>query len=182
MERGPLTTPRLVLQAATIETLAAAADGNAVALSRVLGAGVPDDWPPRIGDDGRMALDGFRHVRGILQRDPDLIGWWGWWVLLQGASPVLIGAVSPKGPPDREGNVEISYGIVASHQGKGYATEATLALMEWVTQDPRVRRIVAETLPNLAASIAVMEKCGMTFLGEGSEAGAIRYGIPVVRL
>lgn len=182
MERGPLTTPRLLLKAATVETMAAAAEDDQVALCRLLEARVPKDWPPRIDDDGRMAREGFRHVRGLLQRDPGLVGWWGWWVVLHGPPPVLIGAVSPKGPPDREGNVEVAYAIVASHQGQGYATEATLALMEWVTQDPRVRRIVAETLPNLGASIAVMEKCGMTFLGEGSEAGAIRYGIPVVRL
>ena len=181
MDRGPLTTPRLRLLAATFDTLDAAAADDIAALSRALEARVPGDWPPRIDDDGRMARDGFKFVRDILQRDPTLVGWWGWWVVLQGTSPLLIGAVSPKGPPDGDGNVEVSYGIVNSHQGRGYATEATLALIEWVTLDPRVRRVVAETLPHLAASIGVMEKCGMTFLGEGAEPGTIRYGIPVVR-
>jgi len=75
----------------------------------------------------------------------------------------------------------VSYGIIDSHQGEGYATEATQALLEWVKWDPRVLRIVAETFPAMAASIAVMEKCGMSFLGEGSESGTIRYGMPVPR-
>lgn len=181
MERGRIVTPRLFLVAGTVETMDAAAGGNVNALSRALGARIAEDWPPRIDDEGRMAREGFKFVRDVLKGDPGLVGWWGWWVLLREPSPLLIGAVSPKGPPDREGTVEVSYGIVHSEQGKGYATEATLALMEWVTQDARVNRIVAETFPNLGASIAIMEKCGMTFLGEGSEPGTIRYGIPVVR-
>ena len=86
----------------------------------------------------------------------------------------MIGTVSPKGPPNGDGTVEIVYGIVASHQGQGYATEATRALLDWVCRDPRTRRIIAETMPR-PASIAVMEKCGMTFLGEGAEPGAVRY-------
>jgi len=92
-----------------------------------------------------------------------------------------VGPASPALDPDRRRFAQGTagsgrYGIVASHQGKGYATEATQALLDWVCRDPRTRRIIAETLPRLGASIAVMEKCGMSFLGEGSEPGAIRYG------
>jgi [ribosomal protein S5]-alanine N-acetyltransferase len=172
-----LSTARLTLRAANFPTMDAAAQDDRAALSRLVVAHVPGDWPPRIDDDGRMAIEGFKFVRDVLKQHPTLEGWWGWWVLLQGSWPTLIGVVSPKGPPDREGTVEVSYGIIDSQQGEGFATEATRALMEWVKQDPRVRRIVAETLPSLAASIAVMEKCGMSFLGEGSEPGTIRYGL-----
>lgn len=35
--------------------------------------------------------------------------------------------------------------------------------------------VVAETYPHLTASIAIMQNCGLTFLGEGSEAGVIRF-------
>jgi len=174
VDRG-MDTPRLQLVPATAATMASAAAGDSSALRRALMADIPPDWPPRIDDDGAMAREGFKFVQGVLQRDASLQGWWGWWVLLRRPS-TLIGVVSPKGPPDREGTVEVSYGIVASHQGKGYATEATQALLDWVCRDPRTRRIIAETLPRLGASIAVMEKCGMSFLGEGSEPGAIRYG------
>jgi [ribosomal protein S5]-alanine N-acetyltransferase len=96
-------------------------------------------------------------------------------VVLQQPRLTLIGAVSPKGPPSPDGTVEILYGIVGSQAGKGYATEATRALLEWVCKDPRTRRVVAETMATRAASIAVMEKCGLSFLGEGSVPGAIRY-------
>lgn len=171
-----LTTDRLVLRVATAELMGVASAGDSASLARLLPARIPPDWPPRIDDDGRMAREGFAYVHDLLERHPALIGWWGWFVLLQIPEPVLIGAVSPKGPPDSEGTVEVSYGIVASHQGRGYATEATLGLIAWIERDPHVRKIVAETLPHLAASIAVMRKCGLAFMGEGSEPGTIRYG------
>ena len=176
-----LNTPRLTLHEAAFPEMEAAAQDDRLALGRLLGASVPVDWPPRLNDDGRAALDGFKFVRDILKRHPTMAGWWGWWVMLRGSWPSLIGVVSLKGPPDREGSVEVAYGIVDSHQGQGFATEATRALIEWVRQDSRVRRIVAETFPSMAASIAVMEKCGMSFLGEGSEPGTIRYGLSVPR-
>jgi RimJ/RimL family protein N-acetyltransferase len=173
-----LATDRLILKAATVETLTFAAANDLVSLERALSCRVPSDWPPRIDDDGQMARDGFAFVRDLLRKDPALEGWWGWWVLLRDPARVLIGAASPKGPPDGAGIVEVSYGIVASMQGKGYATEATRGLIEWVERDPRTREIVAETLPKLEASIAVMRKCGLSLLGEGVEAGTVRYGRP----
>ena len=109
-------------------------------------------------DDGRLSLEGFKNARDILKRDPSLAGGWGWWVLLRGSWPTLIGVVSPKGPPDRDGTVEISYGIVDSHQDEGYATEATSALIAWIREDPRVRRILAETPPSLAAARCALVK------------------------
>jgi [ribosomal protein S5]-alanine N-acetyltransferase len=174
-----LATPRLFLRAASFPTVEAAAEDDRAKLSRLVAANVSEDWPPRINGDGHMAVEGFKFVRDVLKRHPSLVGWWGWWVLLRGSWPTLIGCVSPKGPPDREGTAEVSYGIVDSHRGQGFATEATQALIDWMKRDPRVRRIVAETDPSLAASIAVMEKCGMAFLGEGSEPGTVRYGLTV---
>jgi ribosomal-protein-alanine N-acetyltransferase len=66
-------------------------------------------------------------------------------------------------------------GILDQFQNRGYATEAMLALMARVFEDPRVTSITAETLPDLKPSIRIMEKCGMSFVGPGSEPGVIRY-------
>jgi hypothetical protein len=51
-----------------------------------------------------------------------------------------------------------------------------------VRRDPRTRSVVAETLPHLTGSIAVMMKCGLSFMGEGSEPGTIRYGADAAQL
>lgn len=101
--------------------------------------------------------------------------------MLQDPAPTLIGWVGPKAPPDGEGNVEIAFGVVPSHEERGYATEATKALLDWIERDPRTRRIVAETPLGKAASHAVLEKCGLSFLGEGAHPGTIRFGRSVNR-
>lgn len=171
-----LTSDRLFLVAVSPATADAAASGNLSELARHLRVRIPPDWPPRIDDDGQMAREGFAFVRDLLAKDPSVVGWWGWFVLARGSDPRLIGSVGTKGPPDSNGVVEVSYGIIASEQRKGHATEATLALIQWASRDSRTRRIVAETYPHLAASIGVMKKCGLSPCGDGSEPGTIRYG------
>jgi RimJ/RimL family protein N-acetyltransferase len=97
-------------------------------------------------------------------------------VILRHPRPTVIGIVAPKGPPDEQGTVQVTCAIASSREGNGYATEAMKALLDWICRDPRTRRITGETQPAQVASIAVMEKCGMSFVGEGSAPGSIRYG------
>ena len=79
--------------------------------------------------------------------------------------------------PSEDGTVEIGYGVVAEHQRRGYATETVRAFLAHAFVSPKVRRVIAETYPHLAPSIGVLEKCGFTFIGDGSEPGVIRYEI-----
>lgn len=78
----------------------------------------------------------------------------------------VIGAASFKGPPDATGMVEIAYGIVPSFEGRGYATEAARALIDFAQRDDKVRQIIAHTMPEANASTRVLKKCGFTFAGE----------------
>lgn len=89
--------------------------------------------------------------------------------------PYLIGNTGFKGPPTEAGMVEIGYAILEEFQGAGYATEAVSALMSWAFKNPNITHIAAETFPSLHGSIRVMEKCGMHYIGTGSEEGTIRY-------
>ena len=77
----------------------------------------------------------------------------------------VVGSCSFKGPPV-EGVVEIAYGIEAEHEGKGYATEAAQALVEFAAGCRDVRLVRAHTLPVGAASQRVLRKCGFKFVGE----------------
>jgi [ribosomal protein S5]-alanine N-acetyltransferase len=63
--------------------------------------------------------------------------------------------------------VEIGYSMLEEHQGNGYCTEAVLALIGWAFRHPEVNIVIAHTLPGLASSIRVMEKCGLVFAGNG---------------
>ena len=78
----------------------------------------------------------------------------------------MIGGASFKGPPDGTGVVEIAYGIVPSFEGRGYATEAARALVEYAQKNEAVREIIAHTSPEANASTHVLKKCGFTFAGE----------------
>jgi RimJ/RimL family protein N-acetyltransferase len=57
--------------------------------------------------------------------------------------------------------VGLGYVIARSHQGKGYATEATRAVIAWAFQQPAIYRVNASTDVENTASQKVMEKAGM---------------------
>jgi RimJ/RimL family protein N-acetyltransferase len=88
-----------------------------------------------------------------------------WFVLLR-EPRTLVGTVGLKGPPV-EGRADVGYAVLDAFQRVGYGTEATSALIDWAFADPRVACIVAETLPELAPSIRVIDKCGLVFVGVG---------------
>jgi [ribosomal protein S5]-alanine N-acetyltransferase len=79
---------------------------------------------------------------------------------------LLIGICGFPGPPDSDGIAEIAYGIAPAYQGRGYATEAASALIDFATSDNRVRTIRAHTLPEKNASTRVLEKCGLKKIGD----------------
>jgi RimJ/RimL family protein N-acetyltransferase len=82
------------------------------------------------------------------------------------ASGQVIGAAGFKGPPSADGAAEIAYGIVPEYQGRGYATEAAEALVEFASKSGCVRIACAHTLPQKNASTRVLAKCGFEFVGE----------------
>ena len=91
----------------------------------------------------------------------------------EGHGPQLVGTVGFKGKP-RDGSCEIGYSVLLGFEGFGYATEAARRLIEWAFEHPEIEAVAAETLPDLAGSIRVMEKCGMRFVGEGTPEGDVR--------
>jgi RimJ/RimL family protein N-acetyltransferase len=112
-----------------------------------------------------------------LVEGPDQAGWWLHFVVLKepAGGRTLIGSGGYKGPPSADGTVEIGYGIVSDHRRRGYASETTRGLLSHAFAEPRVRRAIAETLPELTPSIGVLEKCGFRLIGEGEESGVIRF-------
>lgn len=70
------------------------------------------------------------------------------------------------GPLDADGAVEIAYSIAPSYQGKAYATEAPLALVDYALNNSRVRTIHAHTLAESNASTRVLAKCDFKKIAE----------------
>ena len=81
----------------------------------------------------------------------------------------MIRAAGFKGPPDANGEVELGYGIIPSHQRRGFATEAVRGMTKFAFEDARVRAVVGQTILSLAGSIGVLEKAGFDFDGEGND-------------
>jgi ribosomal-protein-alanine N-acetyltransferase len=163
-----IRTERLELVAATPDTVRAAID-DVPQMGRLLDATVSRDWPPELLDD-----DALRWTLEKLEDPSNDPAWWLYWVVLR-APRTLVGTAGFKGPP-ADGTVEVGYGIVGEFQRRGYASEATQGLIDFAFSRG-AKQVIAETYPELLASIGVMTKCGMRFIGDGSEERVIRYGI-----
>jgi ribosomal-protein-alanine N-acetyltransferase len=94
-------------------------------------------------------------LRAAIAPDPWRFGF----AILHEIDNLVIGLCAFTGPPDANGVAEIAYGIAPAYQGKGYATEAAAALVEFASHDGRVTTICAHTLRETNASTRVLEKC-----------------------
>ena len=61
---------------------------------------------------------------------------------------------------------EIGYWIARDHWGRGYATEAALAVRDWARLVFRCRALIAGHFADNAASGRVLVKCGFLYTGE----------------
>ena len=160
-------TGRLELIAAT-PSLARAAATSAEALGKLLECEVPRGWPPELMKDHEA--EWAKQLEG----DPTLAGWSAWYIV-QVKPAVLVGSIGLSGRPDGNGCVECGYALLPKYQRKGYATEAMGGLIDWAFSHPEVRRIRAHTYRHLPASIRVLEKNGLSFVGDGDEPETIRF-------
>lgn len=65
---------------------------------------------------------------------------------------------SPYGEPE---TYELGFTIALSFQGRGYATEITRALVQWLFETGKAKRFIAFAHPDNVASLAVIGKLGM---------------------
>lgn len=163
------TTNRLRLVAGT-EVLAAAEIEDRVELAKLLGALVPETWPP---DNLRDVLSYFY---GLYKEHQEWEGWLTWYAIrIDVDYPILCGGTGFKGPPDKRGMVEIGYSVLPEFQRQGLATEMVAGIVQWAKHRPEVRRVEAKTNVDNIPSIRVLEKNSFTCVGVGSEPSTIRY-------
>ncbi|KLK88084.1 hypothetical protein SZ63_03170 [Methanoculleus sediminis] len=142
-------------------------------LARLLSAAVPGSWPPPLLDDATLS----EFVRMAAENaDPCFITWY--WVLDDPAEGerVLVGTGGLASSP-LPGTVFIGYSVLEEFQRRGYATEAVRHIVAAAFALPGVRRIMATTYPDLAASIRVLEKNGFVYAGEGPGGKGFEEGI-----
>lgn len=165
-----IQTSRLLLLPATV-ALARAELDNRGEFARLLGAAVPESWPPETLADALPVLLCW------LEAAPDCVGWFAWYAIAAGDEkdgPVLVGSGGFKGPP-REGTVEIGYSVLPQFQGRGLATELVGGLVRWALRQPGVARVVAETEWANPASVRVLCKVGFVPAGPPTSPAGARF-------
>jgi RimJ/RimL family protein N-acetyltransferase len=163
-----IQTSRLLLVPATADTVSLEMAQHD-RLARLLACHVPPSWPPM---NVRDVLGMFE---SILRNHPEEVGWHAWyWIARDQADPILVGSGGFRGPPC-EGRVEIGYGTLEIFFGRGYATEATGALVAHALEDPRVMEIVAECDASNLASKRVLEKCEFVEIHADARDETCRY-------
>lgn len=123
------------------------------ALSEALGVAVVAGW--------NSFPEALTHVRDGVAADPGSVEWGArLFVAEEAGGEIMVGWGGFKGPPNEEGEVELGYEIAPSHQGRGLATEAVRAMLEFARAAPDVTSVTAHTLAERNASVRVLEKTG----------------------
>jgi ribosomal-protein-alanine N-acetyltransferase len=134
--------------------------GNKKELEQMMNVRVPDNWP--------TFPESMPHGYEMLKSDPASHRW-GFYLFVNSADRVLIGEGGFKGKPDGEGLVEIGYALVPEYRLRGLATEAARGLTRYAFSHPEVAIVQAHTLCDGTASINVLKKLGMKFIGTAQD-------------
>jgi RimJ/RimL family protein N-acetyltransferase len=153
---GPtLRTPRLELSPLSAESIDALLEGNSKRLRSLTGA----DFPHPVAPPPYMA-DSLPVVLGRLRSHPEEAQWWSW-VVLRRDSREALGAIALGGRPDPTGAVLVGYAMYPGSEGRGYATEAVRAIVDWVFSQDGVRTVRALAPVWNTPAVHVAEKVGM---------------------
>ncbi|MDB4970595.1 MAG: acetyltransferase, family [Myxococcales bacterium] len=153
-----IETERLILVPITLEMFEAVYVGDRARAELLANARLPDAWP------GRAILErAFSADIDLIREDPPR-RLWGDRLMISRGEPRIVGSVIFHGRPE-DGIAEVGYGVELESQGRGFATEATRACVDWALAQPECVAVTATTFPWHKASLRVIEKLGMTQAG-----------------
>ncbi|MEM6996398.1 MAG: GNAT family N-acetyltransferase [Myxococcota bacterium] len=141
MNARRLATGRLVLVSATSQHLLVE-QRDVTKLGGLLAADIPAGWPPDGCSDKELLQMNQR-----LSVAPGELLWRRRYIVLKKTGqgrPLLVGHLRIAGPP-RFGTVHIEQiALVDEHRGQGIEREALAVVIDWVMEQPGVKRITAE--------------------------------------
>ncbi|MEL0212263.1 MAG: GNAT family N-acetyltransferase [Novosphingobium sp.] len=101
-------------------------------------------------------------LAGLAEAVADLFSPSAWLIV---AGDELVGLLSVTSVLE-EGRLQIGYGVAPGSQGRGHASAAVAALVNWAQSDVRVSALYAETRTDNIASQRVLERGGFAKIGE----------------
>lgn len=111
-------------------------------------------WRPA---DLKEVRNFIRDLRGLT---PGLPGIWYQFGIVELDSGRLVGDCGVHAPIDKHDTVELGLTFRTDAQGKGYASEALAALVDFCFATLHVRRIIARTHPENIRAIALIKRGG----------------------
>lgn len=109
-----------------------------------------------------VSPDWIARVRQTAAGDP----WSLAFKIVERKTGTVVGTCAFKGPPDADGIVEVAYGVDKEHRGRGFATEATDALVTFAFESGKANLVRAHCKHDNAASARVLTKCGFHQAGD----------------
>lgn len=87
-----------------------------------------------------------------------------WWAIKEKSSGVIVGAACLQHLANVDGApLEIGWRLVQEHNGKGYATEAAQAIIDYAAEQVGANYLIAVADPENIPSQRVMQRLGMTY-------------------
>jgi RimJ/RimL family protein N-acetyltransferase len=155
-----ILSPRLRLVPLTPAVLEGMLEGDGTAAAVLMGVDPPTEW-----------MEGERYVfamrRDQIRRDPSEQPWLLRGIVSRESPPVAIGQIGFHEAPGEDGIVEIGYMVHPEYRRRGYAEEATRAMIGWASEQPGVRGIRASVSPDNEPSLQLVKKLG--FMQTGSQ-------------
>lgn len=109
-------------------------------------------------------------VKGQLretENDKENYIWHSFWFLIRKYDRVVLGSADFKDLPNKNGEVEIGYGIGKQFENRGYMTEAVQSMCAWALKQPGVSHVIAETEADGFVSQQVLKRCGFRLNKKG---------------
>lgn len=157
----PIRSPRLELPALTVPQYERLIIGDGTSVGHELDASFGDPW---LADANWLLILRRRQLAEHPDHEPWLVR-----PLIRreaGEEPEAIGYINFHGPPNADGIAEIGYALLPAWRGRGFAVEATRAMLGWALGDPRVRTLRASVAPDNVASLRLIAKLGFVRTGE----------------
>jgi ribosomal-protein-alanine N-acetyltransferase len=85
---------------------------------------------------------------------------YSFWFIIRREGRVVVGSADFKGRPNKDGELEIGYGLGKKYEHHGYMTETVRAMSQWALGQKTVTSVVAETEKDNIASQNVLMHCG----------------------
>jgi len=105
--------------------------------------------------------DALKHsIIPAIENGTSLIEFVTLWTIISRKENIMVGDLCFKGDPGPKKEIEIGYGTYPEYRGKGFMSEAIIAITDWALSRVDVKLVLAETKEENIASQQILRKAG----------------------